>query len=414
MLDLAWAGHEVVRVFGVDPALDRVTEDLHVFLLDRQLVASGDAEHLLDDVDTSDHLGDRVLHLNAGVHLDEVETTVFIEELEGAGATVADLDAGIDAALEHFGAGLLVDQRGRSLFDHFLVTALQRAVTVIQVNRVALAVGQHLDFNVARVAEELFQIDHRVAERSTGFGAGQLGRFDQVFFLVYHAHAATTAAASGLDDHRVAHFTGDAQCFFLVFRQRAVGAGNHRYAGFDHGFLGRYLVAHQANGVGFRADEGETGVLHLFGEVGVLGQETVARVNGGSARQLGGTDDRRDVQVRQRAGCRANADAFVGQTQVHQFAVGGGVHGHRLDTQLLAGTQDTQGDLATVGDQDFFQLLHCRLPGHQTMVNRGWSYSTGWPFSTRMDSITPLASASMWFIIFIASTMHRMSPFFTV
>ena len=31
-----------------------------------------------------------------------------------------------------------------------------------------------------------------------------------------------------------------------------------------------------------------------------------------------------------------------------------------------------------------------------------------------MDSITPLVSASMWFIIFIASTMQRMSPFFTL
>ena len=267
---------------------------------------------------------------------------------------------------------------------------------------------------MARVAEEFFQIDHRVAERCTGFGAGQLGRFDQVFFLVYHAHAATTAAASGLDDHRVAHFTGDAQRFFLVFRQRAVGAGNHRHAGFDHGFLGRYLVAHQADHARGRANEGKTGVLHLFGEIGVFGEEAVARVDARGAGQFSGADDRRDVQVGLRAGCRTNADGLVGQAQMHQFAVGGGVHGHRLDTQLLAGTQDTQGDLATVGDKDFLQLLHCRLPGHQTMVNRGWSYSTGWPFSTRMDSITPLASASMWFIIFIASTMHRMSPFFTV
>src|SRR5690606_18792820 len=290
------AGHEVVRVFGVDPALDRVTEDLHVFLLDRQLVAGGDAEHLLDDVDAGDHFGNRVLHLNTGVHFDEVETTVFIEELEGAGATVADLDAGIDAALEHFGAGLFIDLRGRSFLDHLLVATLQRAVAVIQVNGVALAVGQHLDFHVARIAEEFFQVDHRVAERGTGFGTGQLGRLDQVFFLVHHAHAAATTAACGLDDHRVAHFTGDAQGFFLVFRQRAVGTGNHRYAGFDHGFLGRHLVAHQADGVSFRADEGETGLLHLFGEVGVLGEEAVTRVDTRGAGQLSCTDDRRDVR----------------------------------------------------------------------------------------------------------------------
>jgi hypothetical protein len=35
-------------------------------------------------------LGDRVLDLHAGVHLDEVELAVLVEELEGAGVAVAD------------------------------------------------------------------------------------------------------------------------------------------------------------------------------------------------------------------------------------------------------------------------------------------------------------------------------------
>ena len=114
---------------------------------------------------------------------------------------------------------------------------------------------------------------------------------------------------------------------------------------------------------------------------------------------------------------RADAYRFVCQAQVHQLLVGLGVDGYGLDPHFLAGTQDPQGDFAAVGDQDFFQLRrlqHQRLSAVQTMVNSGWSYSTGWPSSTRMDSITPLVSASMWFIIFIASTMHRVSPFFTL
>src|SRR5690606_32955627 len=288
---------ELLRVFGVNPAFQRVAADDHVFLLDRQLVAGGDAEHLLDDIHTGDHFGDRMLDLHARVHFDEVEATVFIEELEGAGAAVADLDAGIDTALEHFGARLLVNVGGRGFFQHLLVTALQRAVAVVEVDGVALAVREHLDFHVTRVAEEFFQVDHRVAERRAGFGAGQLGRFDQVFFLVHHAHAATTAAASGLDDHRVAYFTSDAQRFLFVFRQRAVRTGNHRHAGFDHGVLGGNLVTHQANGFRFRADEGEAGLFHLLGEIRVLGEKAVARVDGGGAGNLCRGDDRRDVQI---------------------------------------------------------------------------------------------------------------------
>ena len=74
---------------------------------------------------------------------------------------------------------------------------------------VALAVGENLDFDVTRVTEEFFQVDHRVAEHRAGFAASQLGRFDQVFFFEHHAHAAATAAASGLDDHRVTDFAGN-------------------------------------------------------------------------------------------------------------------------------------------------------------------------------------------------------------
>jgi hypothetical protein len=64
-----------------------------------QALAAGDEDLLLDDVDAGDHLGDRVLHLDPGVHLDEVELAVLVQELEGADAAVADAAAGRRAAL---------------------------------------------------------------------------------------------------------------------------------------------------------------------------------------------------------------------------------------------------------------------------------------------------------------------------
>lgn len=170
---------------------------------------------------------------------------------------------------------------------------------------------------------------------------------------MHHTHAATTAAASGFDDHRVTDFTADAQRRFFVFRQWAVGAWNSRYARFDHRVLGRNLVAHQANGVGFRADEGEAGILDLFGKIGVFREETVAWVNGGGAGHFSRSDDGRDVQVGLSGGRRADADGFVCQTQVHQLFVGLGVNGDGLDAHLFAGTQNPQGDLTAVRDQNF-------------------------------------------------------------
>ena len=58
---------------------------------ERQRLAGGDADLLAHEVDAGDQLGDRVLDLEAGVHLDEVELAVLVQELEGAGAAVAEL-----------------------------------------------------------------------------------------------------------------------------------------------------------------------------------------------------------------------------------------------------------------------------------------------------------------------------------
>src|SRR5690606_16442347 len=83
---------------------------------------------------------DRMLHLDTGVHLDEEELTVLVEKLEGAGAAVTQLDTGLYAAGLDFGTGLLVNARGRRFLDDLLVAALQRAVPIAQMNGIALTV----------------------------------------------------------------------------------------------------------------------------------------------------------------------------------------------------------------------------------------------------------------------------------
>ena len=53
--------------------------------------AGGDADLLAHQVDAGHRLGDRMLDLQAGVHLDEVELAVLEQELHGAGAAVLEL-----------------------------------------------------------------------------------------------------------------------------------------------------------------------------------------------------------------------------------------------------------------------------------------------------------------------------------
>ena len=179
---------------------------------------------------------------------------------------------------------------------------------------------------------------------------------------MHDAHAAPAAAARGLDDHRIADRPRHALDRLLrVVGQRAFRAGHAGHARLDHRLLGRDLVAHDADRLGRRADEGEAALLDALGEVGVLRQEAVAGVDRLGVGHLGGGDDRRHVEVALRRGGRADADRLVGELDVLRVAVGLGIDDHRLDAQFAAGALDAQGDLAPVGDQDL--LEHLSAPG---------------------------------------------------
>src|ERR1700740_2558608 len=84
--DRSRRGHEGLRVLGVDAAFDGVTADLYVALAVGQPLTRGDEQLRLHEVDAGDELGDRMLDLDTGIHLDEVELSVLVEELHGAGA----------------------------------------------------------------------------------------------------------------------------------------------------------------------------------------------------------------------------------------------------------------------------------------------------------------------------------------
>ena len=64
-------------------------------------LARRDQQLRLHEIDAGDQLRDRMLHLDARVHLDEVELAVLVQELERAGASIAHRAAGFDAALAH-------------------------------------------------------------------------------------------------------------------------------------------------------------------------------------------------------------------------------------------------------------------------------------------------------------------------
>ena len=141
-------------------------------LLRRAEVGAGrDADLLEDQVDVGDHLGHRMLDLDARVHLDEIELAVLVEEFDGADAEIFELAHRLGDRLADLVARAGVERRRGAFLPDLLVPALQRAVALAEMDGVALAVAQHLDLDVARLLEIFFQIDRIVAERGLGFGA---------------------------------------------------------------------------------------------------------------------------------------------------------------------------------------------------------------------------------------------------
>ena len=351
--DLARRGRPGLRILGVDPAFDGVAAEYQVFLLHRQVAAVGDADLLAHQVEAGDHLGHRMLDLQPGVHLDEVELAIFVEKLDGAGAAILHALHRVDADLAHALALLGTDHRRGRFLEHFLVAPLQRTVALAEVDGIAAAVAEHLEFDMTRIAEIFLDIDGGVAERRLGLGAGLLHLGFQLGLAVDHLHPATTATGGRLDDHRIAdvfrHPLG-----FLDLADRAIGAGDQRDTEIAGGLLGRDLVAHDLDMLGLGADPLDIMGLDDFGEMRVFGEEAVAGMDRVGAADFGGGDDRRDRQIAVGGGRRADADRLVGEPDVHRVGIGGAVHGDGLDAEFLGRPQYAKRNFSAIGNQDFF------------------------------------------------------------
>ena len=232
---------------------------------------------------------------------------------------------------------------------------LHRAVAIAQIQRILVLVGKHLDFDVPRFLQVFLHVHRGIAEGRLRFGARGIDRMNQCCFGMHDAHAAAAAAARRLDDHRVTDLPCDLDDFFGVFGQRAVHARHHRYAGLFHRVFRADLVAHQTDGFSPGPDEGETALLDPFGEVGVFRKEAVAGMDGLGIGHLGGTDDRRDIEVTA-AGLRGpDAYRLVGKTHVFGLGIRFGMHDHGLDAHFAAGALDAQCNFAAVGYENFVE-----------------------------------------------------------
>ncbi len=167
MENSAGRGQEtVLAVLGVYAALDRVPPLGQLPEGVGHRLPRGNSDLFHDQVDPRHHLGDRMFHLNARVHLQKIVVPRFIQqELHRPSVDIAGGLRHFHRIRPHLRSQLRRDcDRGRFL-DNLLVSPLDRAFPLEQVHARAVGVRQHLKLDMARIRDIFLQVHRVVTER---------------------------------------------------------------------------------------------------------------------------------------------------------------------------------------------------------------------------------------------------------
>ena len=194
----------VGRILTRDAALDRPPLRLRR-LKERQRLAAGDAQLPLHQINPHHEFRNRVLDLNARVHLEEVELAILGEQkLARPRIHVARSLRRGHGRITHPLPQLWRDRHTWRFLHHFLVAPLNAALALAECDAVSVRVGEDLNLHVARPFDVLLDVDRVVAEGvlrlalRTAECVGNLAR------LVDDAHPLSAAAGRGLEQHGVA------------------------------------------------------------------------------------------------------------------------------------------------------------------------------------------------------------------
>ncbi len=359
--ELAGAGLEILeRVLGVDAYFHGVAT-APVVRVQRRLFAAGQHHHPGHQVDAEHRLGDAVLHLKAGVHLQEIELValVVVDVFHGAGGLVVHRLAQAHGAGVQLFPGGLGQAGGRGFLHHFLVAALQGAFALAQGQHLAVAVAEDLHFHMTGAGHEALDEDAAVGEKVFPHALHRFKGVHQLLFVIAAAQADAAAAGGALQHDGIADFGGGAFRFVQALQQ--AGARGQRHAGGFRQGARFVLEAEAAQLVRGRADKPDAGFRAGFGEVRVLGQKAVAGDDALGAGVLGGLQNQLAAQITLGGGLAAQRHRFVGGADVLAVTVRVGVHRHRGDAHFLERAADAYRDLPPVGDQNFAQpfFMHC-------------------------------------------------------
>src|SRR5262245_38465966 len=98
------------------------------------------------------------------------------------------------------------------------MTALNRTLSLAEINTVSVLVGQDLDFDVTRVFDKTLDINVAALECCSSFSGCGFQRVAQLVFRFHHAHAATAAPGGSFHDYGKADLARELDGFCFRFQ----------------------------------------------------------------------------------------------------------------------------------------------------------------------------------------------------
>jgi hypothetical protein len=231
----------------------------------------------------------------------------------------------------------------------FLMPPLNGAVALEQVDAVAVRVAEHLDLDVTRLQHVFLHQDAFIAERirSLSLAGGECGF--EIGGSINATHTFAPASGAGLDQHRIAdpvRLLGQEDGILVV----TVISGRQRYARCFHECLCGRFRTHRSNCGRWWPDEDDAGLFAGFGELLILGQETVARMDRLRSGSPSDVQDTLADKIRFARGGRTDEGRLVRQSNVTRIGVGFGIHRDRRDPEPSSCLDDAAGDFTAVRD----------------------------------------------------------------
>jgi len=156
----------------------------------------------------------------------------------------------------------------------------------------------------------------------------------------------------------------------VLLRSRV--ARQHRHARLPHAVLGHDLRAQRGDRRRGRADEGDPGHGTCLGELGVLGEKAITRMDGVGAAGARRAEDPLDVEVALARRWRPDPQRLVRLAHVKRARVRIGEHGNRAPPETPRGAENAAGDLAAVRNQQGSHRRHIRYTPKRAGSSGAW------------------------------------------